>query len=223
MHISELYGKHKTDIYIIGSGATMDHFNTKFFEGKTVIALNMMYKYFPCQYMLSHHHNVVQDAIDYGVGAITSEYGTCIGTNAKHNFKGDYYYYNHTDQGYQNVDLTTFGQKVCAAGTPVVAALQVAYLMGATNIVLCGVDGGSLNDRRNYKEYEIPSQPGHPGRVQEVINKTANRVRQEGVGVYSVLPFVNMTLEGYKFKASTSDWHEYTEGEKDKLRKKGLL
>jgi len=218
MKINELYGKHKEDVYIIGSGPTMDYFDKKFFEDRITITLNNMYKYFPCNYMITHHHEIVQKAINSGLPVITSEYCTCNTVNPRHNFTGEYYVYTHTNQGYTEVDLSQFGVKIGSAGTPAVAALQIAYLMGATNIILCGCDGGSLDGLNNYSAYREPSQVGHPGRVQKAIEKTANRIRQEGVGVYSIIPFVNPTFEGHEFKAISPEWGEPTEAEQEKLR-----
>jgi len=216
--ITELKDKHKgEDIYIIASGATMNHFSRKFFEGRTVIGLNRIYEFFPCTYMLTHHHNIVQECIDFGVPVITSEFGTCVFKAPRHNFKGEYYYYKHTPQGYSGVDLSCFPEFIGAAGTPVVAAIQVAVIMGASNVVLCGVDGGKLDGISNYHKYPLPSQVGHPGRVQNAINLTASMVRKLGVGVCSIIPFTNLTLEGHVFEASDGKWGEFTEAEKDKI------
>ena len=206
--LNELYGKHKEDVYILGSGSSLAFIDKSFFEGKITIGLNMVYRDFNVSYMLSHHHNVVQEAINCGQTVITSEWGTCAEVNGRHNFEGEYYVYKHTWQGYSEVDLSRFGEIIGAAGTPVVAALQVAYLMGAKNIILCGVDGGSIDGKYNYKDYYIPTADGHAGRVENVIREVANRIRKEGVGVHSLNPFVNFTNEDHNFVACNSLWND---------------
>ena len=195
--ISEL--KHEGDIYIIGSGATLDYWNPDFFLDKTVIGLNLIYKFFPCTYMLTHHHPIVQEAIDSGQTVITSKHDICLSALKEHDFSGEYYIYYHTEQGFTSVNIEEIDGVLAPAGTPVVASLQVAYKMGAKNIILVGIDGGLLDGRMNFKYYPTPTQAGHPGRVQGVIEKTANKIREKGVGVYSMIPFVNLTLEGHKF------------------------
>lgn len=208
--INELYGKHTGDIYILGSGPSLAYMDKSFFDGKTVIGLNLVYKDWRCDYTLTHHHNVVQEAINEGANVITSEIGTCHPNNPPHNFEGEYYIYTHTLQGYSDVDLTKFPEKIGAAGTPVVAALQVACLMGAKNIILVGVDGGQIDGQYNYKNYTIPTANGHAGRVENVIRKTANMIRERGVNVHSINPFLNLTLEGHKFWSCDSLWRDST-------------
>jgi len=203
-NVTEIYGKHKgEDIYIIGSGSSMDFFSKKFFENKTVICLNNMYKFFPCNYMLSHHHDIIQEAIDSGATVITSKHNISHPAHKTHNFTGEYYFYEHNDQGFCKVDMENWGKMIVTAGTPVVAALQIAANMGANNVVLCGVDGGTIDKKTNYREYPLPTQGGHPGRVQNAIEQTANMIRQDGVGVCCVLPFVNLTLEGHDWNYDT--------------------
>lgn len=198
-NINSQYGKFTGDVYILGSGATMDYFNKWFFRDRVVIGLNNIYKSFRCDYVLSHHHEIVQEAIDAGQTVITSKHNICQSAFPAHNFNGEYYFYEHTEQGFCSVDMTKFGKVILAAGTPVVAAMQIAWKMGFGNIIFCGVDGGSIDGRLNYKDYPQPTQQGHPNRVQPVIERVAKEIRAKGVGVYSVNPFINLTLEGHKF------------------------
>jgi len=206
--INELYGKYKGDIYILGSGPSLAYLEQSFFDGKIVIGLNYVYKDWRCDYTLTHHHCMAQEAINDGTTLITSEIGTCHPNNPPHNFQGEYYVYKHTLQGYSEVDLTQFPEKIGAAGTPVVAALQIAYLMGAKNIILVGVDGGQIDGQYNYKDYTIPTDTGHAGRVEKAIRETANMLREKGINVHSLNPFLNLTLEDHKFVSCNGLWND---------------
>jgi len=201
-NIKTLYGSFSGDFYIIGSGATMNHFSKQFFVGRNVICLNNMYKFFPCTFMVTHHHEIVQEAINSGARVVTSKHEIAVLSNTLHNFDGDYYYYEHNNQGFENVDMNGWGNLIVAGGTPVVSSMQIAWKLGASNIILCGVDGGKLDGQMNYSEYPVATRNGHPGRVQDIIEKVAGAIRAEGVGVYGLLPFVNMTLEGHTFKTN---------------------
>lgn len=197
-NVADLYDSIDCDVYIIGSGATMDYISMDFFNDKFVIGLNNMYKFFPCDYIVTHHHEIVQEAIDSGQRVICAKHQIAHPANAVHDFNGNYWFYEHTPQGFCKLDMTDFGKVIVAAGTPVVAALQIAWKFGATNIILCGVDGGVLDGRMNYSEYTIATQDGHPGRVRGVIEIVVNEIRKD-IGVYSINPFINLTLEGHEF------------------------
>lgn len=205
-NVNKLYGTYDEDIYILGSGSMLDHFSKEFFANKIVIGLNNIYKFFPCTYILTHHHAIAQEMINSGITTIVSKHNISHAAHPEHDFEGSYYYYEHNTQGFARIDLTEFGDVICAAGTPVVAAMQIAMKLGARNIMLCGVDGGWLDKRYNYKEYPLPTQNGHPGRVQSVINEVAKKIRENGVGVCSVIPFVNLTLEGHDFQSDNGSW-----------------
>ena len=197
-NVNELYGKHSGDIYILGSGATLGYYDKKFFDDRMVIGTNNIYKHIRCDYIVSHHHEIIQEAIDDNQLVIVSKHHLSLAGMKEHNFDGEYYFYEHTNQSFCVADLKEFGKIIIAAGTPIIAAMQIACRMGAKNIILCGVDGGRIDGVYNIGDYK-PTNKGHAGRVQSVVNKMTQRIRKDGVGVYSLLPFTNMTLEGHKF------------------------
>ena len=54
--VSELYNKYpNSDIYVVGTGASLRVFPPSFFEGKIVIGLNMAWKMIPVQYGITIH------------------------------------------------------------------------------------------------------------------------------------------------------------------------
>ncbi len=54
--VSELYNKYPdSDIYVVGTGASLRVFPLSFFEGKIVIGLNMAWKVVPVQYGITIH------------------------------------------------------------------------------------------------------------------------------------------------------------------------
>ena len=54
--VSELYDKYPgSDIYIVGTGASLRVFPLSFLEGKIVIGLNMAWKLVPVQYGITTH------------------------------------------------------------------------------------------------------------------------------------------------------------------------
>ena len=196
--ISTLYGRYGGDIYIVGSGATLNYIDKSFFWNKTVIALNNAYLHFDSSFVFTHHHEIAQAVIDSGNRLVVSKHHICHSAHPVHDFKGVYYYYYHIEQGFCDLNLDEFGGDVlCVAGTPVVGAMNLAYKLGADSIILCGVDGGLIDGVYNYDGYPTPTQQGHTQRVGSAVLKMANRIREEGVGVYSINPFINLGMEGH--------------------------
>ena len=190
------------DIYIIGSGKSMDFYPKDFFKDRVTIGVNHVFDNFDVKYVVSHHHpQCCQRAIDAGKILITSEHDTCIMEMAKHNLVGDYYVYKHRKQGFMTTDFSAIGipDHLIAAGTPVVTAISLAHLMGANNVFLCGVDMGMIDGIINYKGYTGQTAGGHPQRSMTLIREAAVKFRQLGLGVLSIIPFTDIKLEGHTY------------------------
>jgi len=193
--------KRYCDIYVIGSGKSLDYINDNFWEGKVCIGMNFAHLYFPLEFSISHHHEHVQDMIDQGVMTVTSEYDMCMFERSVHNLNGDYFVYKHKAQGFTYVDFSDFDnpESLVCGGTIATSAIHLAYRLGATSIILCGLDGGSLDGNWNYDRYNDPTNVGHTIAVQKQIDDLCNIIRSRGVGVYSLNPFTNFRLEDHVF------------------------
>ena len=193
------------DIYVIGSGKSLDYFPDSFWEGKIIITVNYAYLKVRCKYGITHHHTLVQGMIDSGriENVITSYEESCIAGFHVHNFGGDYYYYNHPNQTFTVITLHTFDQPgfLTAGGTIVTEAIHLAYLLGAKNIILCAVDGGSLDGEMNFTGDITNTSVFHPQNVAHQLERISNFIRSRGIPVVSILPFINMALEGHKFES----------------------
>jgi hypothetical protein len=67
------------DIYVVGSGKSIDFVPDSFWEGKVVVGVNSVPNRVPCQYLVCHHYAILQPFIDSGkVKVITSEVEACI-------------------------------------------------------------------------------------------------------------------------------------------------
>ena len=214
--------EHGKDIFIVGSGKSIDYIPKQFWTDRVVIGVNFTYQRVPCKYTLCHHYCVVQPMIDSGLTTVvTSEAETCVWQSGHSNWKhpirhddfgmtlygdtalrGDYYWYRHDNQGYTEISLKKFDETgfLTAGVTVVTTAIHFAYLLGARSIVLAGVDGGVIDRDMNYTGYPVPTNGDHMGNVQPQLDKIANHIRSKGVPVMSINPFVNFTLEGHIFR-----------------------
>jgi len=72
-------------------------------------------------------------------------------------------------------------------------------LLGASNIILCGIDGGGIDDASNFNEYyEKNAFPNYMIYQPELI-RAANVLRAKGINVVSLNPFIGLYLEGHSF------------------------
>ena len=202
-NISEIGYAYARDIYVIGSGKSLDFINKEFFNNKVTIGLNYAHLYFPCVYSVSHHFEHCQDMIDQGCITVVSEYKMAMTALEKHNtwLHGDYFWYKHKEQGFGVMDLGDFDnpEALACGGTIAVTGIHLAQRLGARSIILCGIDGGTIDGKMNYSGYNDPTNVGHTIAVQPIIDQVCNKIRESGVGVYSLNPFTNFRLEGHTF------------------------
>jgi hypothetical protein len=202
LNIKELKGAEiGKDIYIIGSGKSIDHIPASFWEGKTCIGTNFCCERIPCKYGITHHIIAIKSILDSGAILIVSEFEMCISSKNRLNFMENYYWFRHPEQTYTQITLNFFDdpEYLTAGGTIVTSALNLAYRLGAKNIILAGVDGGSIDGIINYKDYPLPTNEDHPTNVRNQLEKISNHIRGKGVPVISLNPFLNFTNEGHAF------------------------
>ena len=218
MDITGLKGTENSDIYIIGSGSSLDYIPKSFFQDKVTIGVNTVCNHVPCKYTICHHYCVLQPIIDSGETiVVTSEYESCVLNSCIRGFKGPYkhdgtyenvpylplkgtyYYYKHSNQGYESIKIVDKDGWLTAGGTIVTEAIHFAYFLGAKNIILCGVDGGFIDGKTNVTGYSSPTNSDHMKNVQKQLEQISSWVRGRGVPVMSINPFINFTLEGHHF------------------------
>jgi hypothetical protein len=196
-------------IFVVASGASLDHVDRQFFYGQVVVTVNEMFRHVPPMYALMHHHEAAQEAIDAGYRLVTSvrDWGM-PGWGTHTVFQGDHYVYETTEyeRGYTpTIDLialerdTTDSLVVSACTTS--EALQFAAHLGAGTIICCGIDGAALDGRWCVKGYNGGAQtnPQHVRLTWPILHQTIAALRRKGVRVYSLSPFVGADLEGHTY------------------------
>lgn len=214
--IKELHNKHKgSDIWILGSGASLNHVIDSFFDNKIVIGINRMYKHFKCNYIILHHFSQLKEALKSRAPVVASIKDQCTHdgiqiTDLIHvNRYNNLYIYNHYSQGYMRIDYSCFDdpEMLVIGGTTAINAISLACHLGAKNIMLCGIDGGTLDDQVNINDYRDDNskanqinQLGHSLRTRKLIKEYRDFLRIEDINLYSLNPFCDMGYEGHKFK-----------------------
>jgi len=187
----------------------MDYIRPCFFMNKTVIGINRVYEFFPVDYVIIHHGHLGQGIIDGGLTLIVSMHDMGYLEKPVNHYQGWYYQYQHKNQGLMNIDYSYLESDtgLVIGGSTTINAMSFAYFLGAKNIILCGIDGGSINGKINFAGYYDYSKPGsfdhqvrHANRTRKIIKEFADVLRMKGVCVYSINPFMDLTLEGNKYE-----------------------
>jgi hypothetical protein len=206
------------DVYILGSGASLNYFNPspQFWYNKIVIGINTIFELYPCDYTIIQHHELTEYILEKYPGdrLIISRYHKGIRNDSivreiKPWLKKWCWIYEHNDQPFLkplNFSALDDPNKLVVGSTTAIAAISFAYHIGAKNIFLCGIDGGSLNGETNVKGYYQSENAGnkavqhnHSVQTNNQIFDFRNELRRRGVNMYSINPFVNMNFEGNQF------------------------
>lgn len=206
----ELKDRHRgADVYVLGSAASMAHFDPEFFRGRLVIGCNWVFRDFPCTYAV--WKEAPADAIRQHPGTIVAKHphgntgwaATDYGANVP-----DHWVFPHRMNGHTHVDWSVLGtDEIVVSYSTITSAMHIAAYLGAANIFLAGVDGGKLDGRMQYEGY--PGAEEHhawySGWVREILPQTLtlrDKLREVyGCRVYLLSPFLNFQLEGHKFEA----------------------
>jgi hypothetical protein len=211
MNISEL-PKITGDVYVLGSGSSLNYIKPSFFKGKTVIGINHIHKLFPVTYGISNHTAIIQEMIDNHVLGVCPEWDMGVYGRKRANLKGNYYTFKHKNNflyifderhiGYEDIDFSDFdNHESLIVGATTSSAIHLAYRIGAKNIICCGLDGGMIDGNVSIRNYHRgATNPQHIADFEPQLKIVCDYIRGKGVGVYSLNPFINFNLEGHRFE-----------------------
>jgi len=206
IQLSDHAGKYAgADIYVIGSGKTMDYYPDGFFNNKITVAINdsWIYKLDQVDYLVTKYHSC---ALDYADDPRIRQAVVCTKGD-----RGDESLGVLTDQRIlivehnRNTVVNWSGEfpshGLVATYSSIITGMHLAAILGAASIIMVGADCGLLDEATNME--------GHSGSVEQSqffphFDKqntiAANYLRQTyGCSVVSLLPFVTPNMEGHCF------------------------
>lgn len=196
------------DIWVVGSGGSLEYVEPSFFDNKIVVGVNMAYKHWHVDYTVVMHLWLIDEALEAGQTVITSEYECCYPERGrleteKYTDK-EVYMYKHLRQDYMIMHYDWFDQEdaLVIGGTTAINAMSFAYHLGASTIMLAGIDGCSVNGMTHYSGYKKEGKTYDHGQINVIRNDYHKLVveyrdflKEEGVPVYSLSPFIGMRNE----------------------------
>lgn len=210
------FNQHSGDVYVLGSGATLDYFEPSFFRNKAVIAVNRaaerlnLYEKNPDIITFSHyhhedvyplaerypHHWFVTPEGDQGLDGHPSE--------RPHNV----IYFPHPPTVYDfNVHTAQYRDGLIVGSTSAHGAMHLACALEARFVWLAGIDCGVLDGKTNHGTHPLMASPDGRSDL-EVLTRWETHLREVksylvsryGVGIHSINPFLNPNLEGHTWE-----------------------
>jgi len=209
MLLEELRNRHDGEtVWVFGSGPSLNFLDPKFFEDKITISTNTAAKAFGVKpdYVFSHYHHVAHSLLNDVGTVVTIELDT-KSYQPWSSEKPDSLVIAKTPhehpQGSSWNPFTRHTPKeneIVYGSSSLHGAMHLGAHLGANFIVLVGADCGYIDSTDNLQGYN----KGHPypHRLYNEHHKLMKEwlVREYGVTVYSLNPFVNLNLEGHKFE-----------------------
>ena len=197
--------------WVVGSGATLGHVSRGFFNGKRTIAVNhvaRLYGFTP-DVLFSHYHRDVQESLEPQSLGVTLRLDTNTlqpWLDAPSNVVFvDVPYESPPGPAWDPYLFPPEPNSLVYGSSSIHGAIHLAAHMGATFIVLVGVDCGWLDGQHRFPGYPDPASP--PPDVMPIWERHLRLLKQwlrerYDVDVYSLNPFLNLNLEGHEFRGA---------------------
>lgn len=210
-----------SDIYVLGSGATISHIDPNFFIGKEVIATNGIAERLGLYNMpislTTHTHYIYGEALELAAkypnhAFFCPERDQGFGDKAPEDAPENIVFYPHKNADYDfNVDTMwpDNDDGLLVGSTSLHGSMHLAAYMGASTIILVGADCGTLDGETNDKGYKSGNLVTSDSkqwleRWEMHLREVKRKIKEVyyPVEIYSLNPFVNPNMEGHVWEGS---------------------
>lgn len=220
MELTDYKNKHLgQDIYVLGSGKSIDFIDNSFFKDKIIIGINQVYKKTVCQYLVRKEYDIIKEvladkrtnnSIIFVPIYKKEQYKTVL--NGVKNLPNNILYFESCKYPIWNTkNALPDNDSLIVSPSTITSGIHLAAYMGAKNIIILGHDCGTLNGEVNFKNY-------HTSKTYKIAHTGKNKYQQWVLGIendtiklkkllkkkykcniYSLNPFINFGLEGNKY------------------------
>jgi hypothetical protein len=207
MQLDTLENAHKGEtVWVLGSGPSLNFLHARFFDDKITVSTNesAFTLGFQPDYVFSHYHSEASK-MEASIAVVTLARDTATqqpwqGETPKHVVLIEQDSYNPPGSSWN--PLTTHPPKpgsLAYGSSSLHGSMHLAAWLGAAHIVLVGADCGTLDG-----EHRVAGYP-NGDKLWALYNQHHKLmkdwlVREYGVTVYSLNPFINLNLEGHRFE-----------------------
>ena len=211
----ELKNKHtNSDIYVLGSGSSLNHINKTFFNNKIVIGINRVVKSVRCDYIVSKDARGFKEVVKHTSDTkIIISKGNCGKLNSPNKPNFDCYIFDHLAFGPElSPNLNAVGSdNIVISHSTITSGIHLAAYMGAKNIILVGHDCGSIDGEFTVKNYydKISPTQGSLEKYHQWLTKNIEKhtidlknklIEYYNCNIVSINPFINLGMEGHIYR-----------------------
>jgi hypothetical protein len=216
VHPSSHEGRHLgRDVYVLGSGPSLNHIPVRFWHSKVIVATNTgPLRLLPTvDYVVTKYHPLAAATLETHpeVGVVVTRHGR--GQRSVGEFTDERaIIVDHNENpcgSFDGSQWPTDPHAMVATWSTIATAMHWAAYLGASNIILAGHDCGWIDDAGRIPGYQQETSGGTSDdddsylwaqfSAQSEIVK-AQLVARYGVSVTSVNPFINLALEGHTYR-----------------------
>ena len=210
-NLADLKDRHLGEtIWVFGSGPSLNFIDPEFFDDKVCVTTNHVGVGYPLKSFYSYSNYHAEDvALTFGKGLIVAvmlardtlrqtEWPGEVPDNVALSEADSY---SPPGSSWNPYRMPPPDGQIVYGSSSIHGATHLAAHLGGRNIVLVGHDAGFIDDEQNANSYPSATQVFSFGVWNEhsIILKRWLGERY-GARVYSLNPFINLNLEGHKFR-----------------------
>jgi hypothetical protein len=207
------------DVYLLGSGASLNYIDPSFFEGKNTVCVNDVAKvYLPNAdvTVTKYHDSAKEFAEKFPKMKVVCSAGNQggVGAGALPEGYDNLYQFMHNPNRDGATDVRSAITKedgwLLVSWSTITSAMHFCAYAGAKNIIIVGLDSGSIDDKQwvdgYYTEEEQTDKRKELNLQFEQQSIIAKEVIRDvyGCNIHSLNPFINYNLEGHKYRGANS-------------------
>jgi hypothetical protein len=207
------------DVYLLGSGASLNYIDPSFFDGKNVVCTNIVAEvYLPtAQVTVTKYHKLAEEiAQKFPEMKVVCSSGNQGGPGAGRLPEGydNLYEFMHNPNRDNATDIRTTISKedgwLLVAWSTITSAMHFCAYTGAKNIIVIGLDSGSLDGKQWVDGYYTEEEQTDQRKELNIKFEQQSIITKEvlkdlyGCNIYSLNPFINYNLEGHKYRGANS-------------------
>jgi hypothetical protein len=207
------------DVYLLGSGASLNYINPSFFEGKNTVCVNRVAEiYLPtASVTVTKYHKLAKEfAEKFSEMKVVCSFGNQGSPNAgalPEGYKNLYSFMHNPNRDAATDIRTTFTKEdgwLLVSWSTITSAMHFCAYSGAKNIIIVGLDSGSIDDKQWVDGYWSEENQTDKRKKLNLKFEQQSIIAKEvirdvyGCNIHSLNPFINYNLEGHKYRGSNS-------------------
>jgi len=215
--LEELRGRHAgEEVWVVGSDPTVALFGPGFFEGRTVVGINLAVKLVPVTYTVT---KADEESSSRKFGRLAAEHPEMVLVTSRHeqgwidhpqvDIPGAvvFDHWNNLAHAFNpDRDIPTEPGRLLVSQSTSGSALHLAAVLGARTVFTVGLHGGRFGGAAHYDGYYAEPQGQKHDRTYAIAAKQVGGICRKLTELYgtrfvTVLPWGNLACDGMSFRA----------------------